>query len=113
MSVPENNPMYGKKHSEETKRKIAIKATGRTKSKKDRKSISKRMTGKNNPMYGKSINTKTYYFLDPKGNPVTIHNMARFCRENNLLASCMMNVWAQRNRRSHAGWRKDLSKYKK
>lgn len=43
----------GFKHSEESKKRMAEKATGRIKSVEERLDISKRTKGKNNPFYGK------------------------------------------------------------
>jgi len=60
-----NNPMYGKKHTEETKRKISRKAVGKLTSEKTKRKISESLKGKNNPQYGrrgnKSINWKGGY----------------------------------------------------
>lgn len=51
---PENNPMYGKHHSEETKRKIGEKNTGKKASMEVRQKLSKANVGKNNCMYGQT-----------------------------------------------------------
>ena len=51
---PENNPMYGKHHSEETKRKISEKATGRGHSEESKQKMSMQRTGVNNIMYGQT-----------------------------------------------------------
>lgn len=51
---PENNPMYGKHHSEETKRKISEKATGRGRSEESKQKMSMQRTGVNNIMYGQT-----------------------------------------------------------
>lgn len=54
----ENNPMYGKKHSKETKIKIGLKSKGRKHTEKTKYIISKKLKGKNNPMYGKTHSKK-------------------------------------------------------
>ncbi len=54
MENPKNNPMYGKCHSEETKKKISEKATGRRHSKEARQKMSKQRAGEKNVMYGKT-----------------------------------------------------------
>ena len=47
------NGMYGKTHSEETKRKIGIASTGRVVSEETRRKLSDINRGEGNPMYGK------------------------------------------------------------
>lgn len=54
----EKNPFYGKTHSKETREKLAIAQTNRPKSLKERMDISKRTKGKNNPMYGRKHTEK-------------------------------------------------------
>lgn len=51
---PENNPMFGKHHSEETKRKISEKATGREHSEEAKQKMSMQRMGENNAMYGQT-----------------------------------------------------------
>jgi len=51
---PDNNPMYGKHHSEETKAKIAIMASQRKASEETRRKLSELNAGENNCMYGKT-----------------------------------------------------------
>lgn len=51
---PENNPMYGKHHSEDTKKKISEKAIGRTLSEETKKKLSAINAGENNCMYGQT-----------------------------------------------------------
>ena len=55
----ENNPFYGKKHSEETRKRIGEKSKGRLKSKEERKKQSDFMK-KNNPMFNPEYR-KNYY----------------------------------------------------
>ena len=47
------NPMYGKKLSEETKRKIGIKSKGRNHTEESKEKMSLSKIGDKNPMYGK------------------------------------------------------------
>lgn len=47
-----NNPMKGRKQSEETKKKISAANSGRKRSVEYKKMLSERYSGKNNPMYG-------------------------------------------------------------
>ena len=83
----ENNPMFGKKHSEETRRKLSEAKTGenhymygKKHSEKTRKKISKALSGENNPMFGKKLseehrkkiseakNTTSYYHVTKSKN---------------------------------------------
>jgi len=48
----ENNPMYGKTVSKETKRKLSEAKKGRIFSEETKRKLSKAKKGKNNPMYG-------------------------------------------------------------
>lgn len=54
----ENNSFYGKKHSEETKKKIKKWSNNYYSDQKNRDKVSKRVSGKNNPMYGKEKSKK-------------------------------------------------------
>ncbi|CAB4122695.1 Nuclease associated modular domain 3 [uncultured Caudovirales phage] len=74
----ENNPMFGKKHSEESKQKMSISRKGRRPWNKDKQmnnefklKISNAMIGENNPMFGKkhSDETKSYMSKIKYGNP--------------------------------------------
>lgn len=51
---PINNPMYGKRHSEETRKKISNKNIGKNISIETRQKLSVANVGKNNSMYGKT-----------------------------------------------------------
>ena len=50
----ENNPFYGKTHSLETKKKISETNSGRKHTEESKKKISEAMSGENNPFYGKT-----------------------------------------------------------
>ena len=73
----EKNGMYGKKHTEEGKIKISEAGKGR--------------------------GAKTYEFYNPEGKKVIIHNMAKFCKDNNLPQTVMASV-ATGKRKHHIGW---------
>ena len=49
----ENNPMYGKTHSEEIRKKISELHKGKKLTEKHKKKISESIKGKKNPMFGK------------------------------------------------------------
>lgn len=51
---PENNPMYGKHHSEEVRKKIGKRHIGSKLSEEAKKKLSETNSGKNNCMYGKT-----------------------------------------------------------
>lgn len=51
---PKNNPMYGKHHSDDAKRKMSEKATGRRLSKEAKRKLSIANSGENNCMYGQT-----------------------------------------------------------
>jgi group I intron endonuclease len=51
-AIKENNPMYGRKHSEETKLKLSKIHTGRKHTKETLQKLSKLNSGKNNARYG-------------------------------------------------------------
>jgi len=48
--------------------------------------------------------SKTYTFIDPDGNDVTVFNLDKFCRENNLCLGSLNKV-AKGERNSCYGWR--------
>jgi hypothetical protein len=47
--------------------------------------------------------SKIWTFIDPNGEKIIIKNLARFCRENNLLQSSMFCV-SKGKMKSHKGW---------
>lgn len=47
---------------------------------------------------------KTYFMINPEGQSITIHNMTKFCRENNLTKQCMLRVCKGLDP-AHKGWR--------
>jgi hypothetical protein len=101
----ELNPMYGKKHSEKSKKKQSEK---------------RKEWFKNNesPLKGKPClentkkaiaekNSKEYKLISPEGKDIKIKNLAKFCKENNLNENCIRHVIAGRNK-SHKGWIKNV-----
>ena len=55
----EDNPFYGRKHTEETRKIIAEKNRGRKKSEKEIEELRKRNVGEKNPFYGKKHTEST------------------------------------------------------
>lgn len=76
-SEGENNPMYGKHHSEETRRKIANNRNMASyKTEKFRNTISNIVSGENNPMYGK-------HHSEESKKAMSEHHKGLNCGENN------------------------------
>jgi len=73
---------YGKKASEETKRKMSLSHSGRN----------------------CDFNAKTYILRNPNGKIIRIFNMAKFCKNKGLSSGCMMKV-AKGERMGHKGYR--------
>lgn len=84
----EANPFYGKKHSEETKKKISLRKTGNKLSKEHKEKISTSLTGRKmdissvNKIIDK--NSKIWYLITPSGDKITVKNLSEYCRNNNL-----------------------------
>jgi hypothetical protein len=96
------NPMYGKSHSEETKQKLSTAAKERYKN-------------SSSPLKGTKLseerkakiaetNSKQYELISPEGKSVSIKNLEKFARENNLKVNCLRHVISGRNK-THNGWR--------
>lgn len=83
----ENNPMYGKKHSAETKHKIALAATGRKASDETKKKLSEASTRKRRVIqYGKEGNIISIYESCKKAAEAvngTSTNISFACRHTN------------------------------
>lgn len=95
----------GPVHSDEWKRELSIRMRNDNPAKTDeaRMKISQAKTGKSR---SKQVCDKisaarvgTYHFLDPDGNPITIIDMKRFCRDNGLTACYMFQV--AKGKRAH------------
>lgn len=92
--IGEKNHMFGKQHSEESKKKMSINTIKRF--------------GSDNPSFGRerSENEKVYdswELTDKEGNTIIVDNLNKFCRENNLNASCMRDLYYG-NAKSHKNW---------
>lgn len=102
----EGNPFYGKKHSEESLKKIGEKSKGRIPGEETRCKMSEAHSGKNNHWYGKTLPeeyrqkisenhidvsgsqnpaARTYILTSPDGDIFTITGgINKFCKEHNL-----------------------------
>lgn len=97
------NPMYGKEHSKETKKKISenIKKFYETnpspnKGKKLSDEIKRKISEKN---------SKEYTLLNPNNEIIKIKNLTKFAKDNGLSIGCLEQVVSGRNK-SHRGWKK-------
>ncbi len=97
------NPFYGKRHTEETKKKQS----------KKRKEWFKNNV---NPLKGKPClestkkalsekNSKQYKLVSPEGKVVEIKNLTKFAKENDLNIGCLHQVVSGRNK-THRGWKR-------
>ena len=90
------------------------------KSERWKSKMSKRMSGENNPMFGKTMSdenkkamskrkmgnqspAKHYIVTDPEGNTHEVYNLAKFCREHNLDQANMVKVSKGKYKQSK-GW---------
>lgn len=99
----ELNPMYGKVHSNETRKKIS-------------ENIKKYYEKNPSPNIGRKLsdemkqkisekNSKEYKLIDPNGKIVQVKNLTKFAKNNNLNIGCLQQVVSGRNK-SHKGWKK-------
>jgi group I intron endonuclease len=105
----------GKKLSSEHSMKISESNKGRIVSKETREKIGEKL--KNNKHFsGKTFTKETinilsekkakdYIFISPQGEIVEIHNMRKFCFDNNLFPSAMCKVYSGQQKH-HKKWTK-------
>jgi hypothetical protein len=85
----------GRKHTEEYKQYMSQVLKGRKRSEETRKKMSEGKKGRPSHLRGRVMpeehrkkigdsNAKTYQFLNPEGELVTINNLTKFCDENNM-----------------------------
>lgn len=107
------------KHSEESKLKMSLQRRGVKKgkySKEYRKAISEGI--KNSLACKIHLNkiqqdsAKTYFFKNPNGEKIKIINLTKFCNENNLTTTKMVQVYKGK-RVSHKGWKKHRGRKEK
>ena len=97
----EANPMFNKTHSDETKRLIGEKAKQRYKDGWRPHNTGVPASDEQKQKL-REANSRTFIFLKD-GNNVIIHNLAEYCRINNLNELCMRHVAAGRNKQ-HKGY---------
>lgn len=105
----ENNPFYGKKHTEETKRKISEKKKGSKHTEESKKKISAANLGRKMPRDAvervRLKISKTYYLTDPEGNDIVVTNLSEFCRKMGLDQGNMSAMYKGKYK-SCKGWTK-------
>jgi len=79
------NPMYGKSHSAETKKKQSESAKNRIRTKTWKLSDAQKLNISNK-------NSKTYKIKHPNGDILTITNLTKYCKENGLNGIMMSRV---------------------
>jgi predicted RNA-binding protein with RPS1 domain len=102
--------MKGHIHSPETKLKMSVAHKGRIRSPhsdETRNKLSEVLTGRKlseeHILKMSELRSKTWNFIDPNGNKLTIKNLTKFCQENYLGISSMTRV-AKGEQKSHKGW---------
>ncbi len=96
---PRNHPFYGKKHTEETKKKIGIKSSERKHSHKTRKLISEKTKGANNPNHGKHLSDAQKKHLSNKltglllGNKHPLYGKPRSTKTKKLISDKLIGKY--------------------
>jgi hypothetical protein len=94
----ENNPLFGKSHSEETKKKISDSMSGRKLSEEHKDKIGKsnlnsiRDYSKRNISNIVKAASKLWKIITPDGDEVIVENLTRFCKEQGLNFPRMCDV---------------------
>lgn len=96
------NPMWGKTHSEETKKKQSEKRKEWFKNNESPIKGKPCLESTKNALSDK--NSKNYTLVSPEGSIVEIKNLTKFAKENNLSIGCLQHVVSGRNK-SHKGWK--------
>ena len=94
--------MFNKTHSEDTKRLIGEKAKNRFDSGAQQPHNRGVPCTEEQKQKLRDANSKTFVFLKD-GDNISIHNLAEYCRINNLNELCMRHVAAGRNKQ-HKGY---------
>lgn len=103
-----DHPNLGRKWSKEVRKRMSESKKDFKPSKKQRLEHSCRMTGKGNPMYGKSGHlapaSKKYIVIEPDGKEIVVHGLNSFCRNNGLNSGCMVRC-AKKIQKQHKGYK--------
>lgn len=108
-----NNPFYGKKHNDETKRKISEKKTGTILTEETKQKISVANLGKKKTPESirktSLANSKTWFLIDPSGDSIEVVNLSEFCSHNGLDQRNMCNMYRGKYK-SSKGYTRDYIK---
>jgi hypothetical protein len=96
------NPMWGKTHSVETKRKQSQKRKEWFKN--NESPLKERPCLESTKQKLSEKNSKEYKLISPEGKSIEIKNLTKFAKENSLNIGCLRQVIAGRNK-SHRGWK--------
>lgn len=90
----QNNPMYGRTHSEKSRKQLSDAHTGKVLSDYTKNKISTTLkTGAAFRGCGsQNKNSKKYIITYPDGSIIRIHGLRQFCKENNLCSSTMTKI---------------------
>ena len=116
-----NSTLGGEDHT--LNNPITLKERSKRLKGKKRKKHSLRMTGKGNPMYGKTSAMKgkkhtaetikkisnnrckkEYIIINPEGDTIIVRNLNKFCLENKLTPSMMYDL-VKNNSKEYKGWK--------
>ncbi len=100
----------GYKYTKKQRKKMSIKIKERMSNKSEREKLSMTVTSRAiEGAYGGKFIPKTFILYSPAGKKTEIHNLCKFCRDNNLDKIKMQEVNSNR-RVQYLGWKKDLNR---
>jgi hypothetical protein len=97
------NPMFNKKQTKETKKKISEKAIERYKTSDNPRKGAKLSDEQKRKI--SEANSKTFIVKNPDGKIITIKNLTKFCEENNLNSTMISRV-SKGAAKNHKGYTK-------
>lgn len=109
-----NNPFFGRTHSEETKKKISLANKGRKCSEEQKELYRKLFKGRipknlDQLIENNKKRAKTYYLIDKNGNELVVHNMSEFCKIHGYDQRNMSSMYIGKYKTSR-GYKRNLEK---